>query len=91
MATLSISMRHKISLQLSYISKEIFHNDPRNRDLSELYKQIETKGASQAWTEYIIEDLNELILDCGAEYVLQNLNQKARQLLTDYIQGNHDS
>lgn len=84
-------MRPKTSIQLSYISKAIFHTDPRNRDMTELFKQIQTKGVSQAWTDYVIEDLNELIIDCGAEYVLQNLNPKARQLLVDYIQDNYDS
>ncbi len=78
-------MRPKTSIQLSYISKEIFHNDPRNRDLTELFKQMQTKGVSKAWTEYIIEDLNELILDCGAEYVLQNLNPKAKEMIVNYL------
>ena len=67
------------------LSREILHTDPRNRDMTELFKQMQTKGAYQAWTDYLIEDLNELIIDNGAEYVLQNLNPKAKQLLIDYI------
>lgn len=82
---------HPFGLLRIALSREILHTDPRNRDMTELFKQMQTKGVSQAWTDYVIEDLNELIIDCGAEYVLQNLNQKARQLLTNYIQGNHDS
>jgi hypothetical protein len=46
---------------------------------------MQTKGVSKAWTEYIIEDLNELILDCGAEYVLQNLNPKAKEMIVNYL------
>lgn len=89
-------MAHKIKChpfgQLKIaLSREILHTDPRNRDMTELFKQMQTKGVSQAWTDYVIEDLNELIIDNGAEYVLQNLNPTARQLLTNYIQGNHDS
>lgn len=81
-------MRPQIRLKIA-LSREILHTDPRNRDMTELFKQIQTKGVSQAWTDYVIEDLNELIIDNGAEYVLKNLNQKARQLLTDYIKD-HD-
>lgn len=81
-------MRPQIRLKIA-LSREILHTDPRNRDMTELFKQIQTKGVSQAWTDYVIEDLNELIIDNGAEYVLQNLNQKARELLTDYIKD-HD-
>jgi hypothetical protein len=89
-------MRHKMNvhpfgLLKIALSREILHTDPRNRDMTELFKQMQTKGVSQAWTDYVIEDLNELIIDNGAEYVLQNLNQKARQLLTNYIKDNHDS
>jgi len=85
---LDIDMRPQIRLKIA-LSREILHTDPRNRDMTELFKQIQTKGVSQAWTDYVIEDLNELIIDNGAEYVLQNLNQKARELLTDYIKD-HD-
>ena len=49
------------------------------------------KGLSQAWTDYVIEDLNELIIDNGAEYVLQNLDPKAKQLLIDYIKDTKPS
>ena len=79
----------KVRLKIA-LSKEILHTDPRNRDMTELFKQIQTKGVSQAWTDYVIEDLNELIIDNGAEYVLQNLSPKAKELLTDYIKDNHD-
>ena len=72
------------------LSREILHTDPRNRNMTELFKQIEIKGVSQAWTDYVIQDLNELIIDCGAEYVMQNLDVKAKQLLTDYIKNNYD-
>lgn len=88
MVILDIDMRPQIRLKIA-LSREILHTDPRNRDMTELFKQIQTKGVSQAWTDYVIEDLNELIIDNGAEYVLQNLNQKARELLTDYIKD-HD-
>ena len=89
MVILGISMRPQIRLKIA-LSREILHTDPRNRDMTELFKQIQTKGVSQAWTDYVIEDLNELIIDCGAEYVLQNLSPKAKELLTDYIKDNHD-
>jgi hypothetical protein len=73
------------------LSKEILHTDPRNRNMTELFKQMQTKGVSQAWTDYVIEDLNELIIDNGAEYVLQNLDPKAKQLLIDYIKDTKSS
>ena len=73
------------------LSKEILHTDPRNRNMTELFKQMQTKGVSQAWTDYVIEDLNELIIDNGAEYVLQNLDVKAKQLLIDYIKDTKPS
>lgn len=72
------------------LSKEILHTDPRNRDMTELFKQMQTKGVSQAWTDYVIEDLNELIIDCGAEYVMQNLSEQAAELLMNYIKTKHD-
>lgn len=73
------------------LSKDILHTDPRNRNMTELFKQMQTKGVSQAWTDYVIEDLNELIIDNGAEYVLQNLDVKAKQLLIDYIKDTKPS
>ena len=73
------------------LSREILHTDPRNRDMTELFKQMQTKGLTQAWTDYVIEDLNELIIDNGAEYVLQNLDPKAKQLLIDYIKDTKPS
>jgi hypothetical protein len=79
-------MYPKVRLKIA-LSREILHTDPRNRDMTELFKQIQIKGVSQAWTDYVIEDLNELIIDNGAEYVLQNLDPKAKQLLIDYIKG----
>jgi hypothetical protein len=82
---------HPFGLLKIALSKEILHTDPRNRDMTELFKQMQTKGVTQAWTDYVIEDLDELIIDNGAEYVLQNLNPKAKQLLIDYIKDNKPS
>jgi hypothetical protein len=79
---------HPFGLLKIALSREILHTDPRNRDMTELFKQMQTKGVYQAWTDYVIEDLNELIIDNGAEYVLQNLDPKAKQLLIDYIKDN---
>ena len=82
---------HPFGLLRIALSREILHTDPRNRDMTELFKQMQTKGLSQAWTDYVIEDLNELIIDNGAEYVLQNLDPKAKQLLIDYIKDTKPS
>jgi hypothetical protein len=82
---------HPFGLLKIALSREILHTDPRNRDMTELFKQMQTKGAYQAWTDYVIEDLNELIIDCGAKYVMQNLNAKAKQLLIDYIKDKKPS
>tara|TARA_R110000822_G_scaffold29364_3_gene86526 strand:- start:1059 stop:1304 length:246 start_codon:yes stop_codon:yes gene_type:complete len=75
------------SVTLKYISTEILHTDPRNKDLTALYKQIQTKGVSQAWTEYIIEDFNDLIMSEGPKHLLNNLSEEARKRLVSYIQS----
>lgn len=75
------------SVTLKYISTEILHTDPRNKDLTELYRQIQTKGVSQAWTEYIIEDFNDLIMAEGPEHLLNNLSEEAKERLVSYIQS----
>lgn len=70
--------------ELGYISKTILHTDPRNRDLTELYKQIETKGVAQAWSEYVAQDLDDLIKTEGMAFVFNCLSKESQLALIDY-------
>lgn len=65
------------------------HESFRTRRLDELYEYIEKLGVQEAWIQYIIHDIEDVIQIEGPEFLMKHLDVPSKKKLIDYIKRHY--
>jgi len=75
----------KSSVFFSYIHPTIKHTDKRQSRLDNLYEDIEKKGVTNAWLNYIAKDIDDVIAIEGIDKLMEHLNNKSIEAIVTYV------
>lgn len=84
-------MVSKTLLRYSYIHPTIKLTDVRQQRLDTLFNEMEKKGASQAWLEYIAKDIDDVIAIEGMEKLMEHLDDKSKEAFLCYFKQMQNS
>lgn len=85
MASEKILKRGVMPARFSYIHPTIKHTDSRQQRLDTLFTEIEDKGVTQAWLEYIAKDIDDVIAIEGIEKLMNHLDNKSLEAIVKYV------
>ena len=75
----------KSKVSYSYIHPTIKHTDKRQSRLDNLYEDIERKGVTEAWLNYIAKDIDDVIAIEGIDKLMQHLDDKSIEAIVTYV------
>ena len=78
-----------VGIAMTGIDDYFRNNCPRSDRLKDLYEHIESMGLDNAWIQYIIKDIEDVIMIDGTEYLMKNLSVSAKEKLLKYIKRHY--
>jgi len=78
-------LKPKTSLSYSYVHPTIKHTNKRLNRLDNLYEDIERKGVTEAWLNYIARDIDDVIAIEGIDKLMQHLDDKSIEAIVTYV------
>ena len=78
-----------VKIAMTGIDDYFRNNCPRSARLDDLYEHIEKMGLNNAWVQYIIKDIEDVIVIDGPEYLMKNLSVTAKEKLLKYIKRHY--
>ena len=84
-----MSHSKKTSIVIQGIDDYFRNTCPRSDRLNDLYEHIEKMGLHNAWVQYVIKDIEDVINIEGPEYIMKHLSVSSKKKLIDFIKRHY--